>query len=116
MSRWWAEREGSAPGAPPSRTTVHVEGELDLDSGPRLRDDLASELAQLEGHDAELVLDLSAVDFCDSSGLQALLATLRRARLLSRRMVVVLVPGGRLERFLELAGVRELFEVRPGSV
>ncbi len=107
-SMWWAQRE---PGRAPPRTTIHVEGELDLDTGPRLRNELVTELGQLAGDDAELVLDLAAVTFCDSSGLQALLATLRRARLLDRRLTLVVVPESRLERFLTLAGVRDLFSI-----
>lgn len=107
-STWWAQRE---PTRVPPRTTVHVDGELDLETGPRLRNELVTELGQLTGEGAELVLDLADVTFCDSSGLQALLATLRRARLLDRPLTLVVTPGGRLERFLELAGVRELFRI-----
>ena len=109
-SMWWAQRE---PHRVPPRTTMHVTGELDLDTGPRLRNELVTELGQLTGDGAELVLDLAEVTFCDSSGLQALLATLRRAGLLGRALTLVIVPESRLDRFLELAGVRELFDTVP---
>lgn len=91
-----------------TRWTVRVAGDLDLDSGPRLREYLAVRIAHCPG---TLVVDLTAVVFCDSSGLQALVATLRRARLLDRRLVLVVQKDGRVHRLLELAGVIELFEV-----
>jgi anti-anti-sigma factor len=90
------------------RWTVLVRGELDLDTGPRLREYLAVRVAQCP---RVLALDLTDVAFCDSSGLQALVATLRRARLLDRHLVVVVEKEGRLHRLLELAGVVELFDL-----
>lgn len=92
----------------PQCWVVRVSGELDLDTGPRLREYLAARIA----HCPEvLVADLTDVTFCDSSGLQALLATSRRARLLDRRFVLRAREHGRVHRLLELAGVLELFEV-----
>ncbi len=90
------------------RWTVRVSGELDLDTGPRLREYLAGKVAQCP---RVLALDLTEVSFCDSSGLQALVATLRRARLLDRHLVLVVDKEGRLHRLLELAGVIELFDL-----
>jgi len=95
------------------RASVHVAGEIDLESGPRLREFLASELNQLPPPSAELVLDLTGVTFCDSSGLQALVATLRRAKLLGVRLVLQVTADSRFARFLSLAGVAELFEIEP---
>ena len=90
------------------RWTVRVAGELDLDTGPQLREYLAMRIAHCPD---VLALDLSEVTFCDSSGLQALVATLRRARLLDRRLVLGLEKEGRVHRLLELAGVVDLFEL-----
>ena len=90
------------------RWTVRVSGELDLDTGPRLREYLAVRIAHCPG---VLALDLTDVGFCDSSGLQALVATLRRARLLDRHLVLVVEKDGRLHRLLELAGVIDLFDL-----
>ena len=102
LSSWWAQHE-------PGRTTVAVQGEVDLESGPRLREFLASELAQLHG--GTLVLELGGVSFCDSSGLQAFVATHRRAALLGTALVLRIEPGSRFSRFLDLAGVSELFTI-----
>ena len=101
---WWTERD-------PARSVVHVTGDIDLDTGPQLREFLAGELNQLAQPAGELVLDTTDVAFCDSSGLQALVATLRRARLLGCRLVLVVSPTARFPRFLRLAGVEDLFEI-----
>jgi anti-anti-sigma factor len=90
------------------RWTVEVTGELDLDTGPRLREYLAVRVAHCPG---VLAVDLSRVGFCDSSGLQALVATLRRARLLNRQLVLVVEKESRVHRLLELAGVVDLFDL-----
>ncbi|NHC44580.1 STAS domain-containing protein [Motilibacter aurantiacus] len=108
LSTWKSERDGK-------RAIVHVTGEIDLETGPRLREFLTSELNQLSAPSGELVLDLTAVTFCDSSGLQALIATLRRARLLGVRLVLRVIPDSRFARFLALAGVSELFELEDGT-
>jgi len=102
LSNWSAVHE-------PGRTTVAVSGEIDLESGPKLREFLASQLAHLS--EGSLVVDARGVTFCDSSGLQAFVATHRRAGLLGTRMVLLVAPGGRFARFLELAGVTDLFRI-----
>jgi anti-sigma B factor antagonist len=56
---------------------VSVSGEIDVHSGPSLRDHLLTALAQGE-HD--LVVDLAGVSFLDSSGLGVLVTAHKRAR------------------------------------
>ena len=63
------EREGEALVAIP-------EGEVDVASASRLRDEL---LGALESRPPLLVVDLSQVTFLDSTGLAALVAVYRRA-------------------------------------
>ncbi len=92
----------------PERWTIRVNGDLDLDTGPRLREYLAAQVCHCP---SALALDLIGVTFCDSSGLQALVATLRRSRLLERRFIVIVEKDGRVHRLLELAGVVDLFEL-----
>ncbi|NHC13595.1 STAS domain-containing protein [Motilibacter deserti] len=108
LSTWTSDHDGK-------RAIVRVTGEIDLETGPRLREYLTGELNQLPAPSGELLLDLTAVSFCDSSGLQALVATLRRARLVGVRLVLRVVPGSRFARFLTLAGVSELFELEDGT-
>ncbi|HEY6793758.1 MAG TPA: STAS domain-containing protein [Kineosporiaceae bacterium] len=56
---------------------VRVNGEIDVHTGPALRDHLLSAFAQ--GEDT-IVVDLSEVSFLDSSGLGVLVAAHKRAR------------------------------------
>ena len=56
---------------------VTVSGEIDIASGPKLREEL---LGVMRRHGARLALDLSGVTFMDCAGINALLAALRRAR------------------------------------
>src|SRR4051812_13058119 len=79
ISTGWTDELGS------DRWTVHVHGELDLMTGPQLREHLAGALSRSGGC---VVVDLTGTTFCDSSGLGALVATRRRARLLDREMVL----------------------------
>jgi anti-anti-sigma factor len=60
-------------------TVAELTGELDIASVPALRDQL---LSLLRPGSSRLVIDLSRVSFCDASGLEVLVSTARRARLL----------------------------------
>ena len=53
-------------------------GEIDLYTAPRLHSELAGLLA--EGMPTRVVIDMSGVEFCDSTGMNVLLSCLRRAR------------------------------------
>ena len=57
---------------------VTIAGEIDIQSSPDLRDQLLRVLRQ---HGARLALDLAGVTFIDCAGINALLATRRRAQL-----------------------------------
>lgn len=56
-------------------TTVYLQGELDLASASKVRRLIEGECAR---YPAKLVVDLSAVEFIDSSGLSLLVVTHRR--------------------------------------
>jgi anti-anti-sigma factor len=88
---------------------VAVRGEVDLSVVPEL--ELALETAIMESVGA-FVIDLSTLDFIDSSGLQVLL----RARgLLGRsdRALAVVCPHGPVRRVFELSGLSDLFALFP---
>lgn len=91
----------------PTVARVIVRGEIDLETGPPLRDHLAATLLRAP----ELVLDLRGVSFIDSTGLQALVATRRRANLTGERFRLVVAPGGAVARILHLTGLDGAFEV-----
>jgi anti-sigma B factor antagonist len=83
------------------RLRLVVQGELDMETGPRLQDEIERAHAAAP---AVLVLDLRGVTFFDSTGLQIVLDAEVRAR--DARWTFVVAPGhGEPRRILELAEV-----------
>ena len=92
-------------------TVLVLRGDLDMAGAPGLR----REVAQLVAAGAtRLVLDLSAVDFIDSTGLGAVIGALRRVRSHDGDLVLV-CPEPRLQRVFELCDLDRVFELH-GSV
>ncbi|MFE9659183.1 MULTISPECIES: STAS domain-containing protein [unclassified Streptomyces] len=96
-------------------TVLRVSGELDLMTSPVLRQHVRDVVAQ--GRHG-LVLDLSEVFFCDSSGVGVLIATRRLIRSCRGRLRLTLpargaVEGSHVNRVLAALGVRRLFDVYP---
>ncbi|MEU0198616.1 MULTISPECIES: STAS domain-containing protein [unclassified Streptomyces] len=92
---------------------LRVSGELDLVTSPVLRQRVHDVVA--EGHHC-LVLDLSEVFFCDSSGVGVLIAARRLIRSCQGRLRLVLpargaADGSHVNRVLGALGVRRLFDV-----
>ncbi|MET8813897.1 STAS domain-containing protein [Streptomyces sp. NPDC004549] len=93
---------------------LRVCGELDLVTSPVLRQRVHDAVA--EGHHS-LVLDLSEVFFCDSSGVGVLIASRRLIRSCQGRLRLILPDrgaedGSHVNRVLGALGVRRLFDVR----
>ncbi|MFC9589341.1 STAS domain-containing protein [Streptomyces sp. NPDC056944] len=85
-----------------ARTAVlSVGGELDMETAGRLDDRLTEQLGQGRHH---LVLDLSALGFMDSSGLNVLIRSLNRARQTGGNMYLA-APTSAVRRILEITGV-----------
>ncbi|GAA2449633.1 STAS domain-containing protein [Streptomyces mauvecolor] len=94
-------------------TVLRVSGELDLVTSPRLRRQVHDAVA--EGR-RDLVLDLSGVQFCDSSGVGVLIAARRLMRSCQGRLRLILpargaLDGSHVNKVLAALGVRRLFEV-----
>ena len=84
---------------------IVVKGDVDLAGGPLLDDALAR--AESAG---PVVIDVSGVDFIDSSGLRSLLSASRRAEERSGA-VVLRAPSPGVLRLLELTGTTEQFRI-----
>jgi anti-sigma B factor antagonist len=84
------DREGCA--------VIAVEGEIDLMAAPRLREALIASV--VEGHQ-RVVVDLTATEFLDSTGLGALVAGLKRIR----------AHGGDMRVVCTSARVSKVFEI-----
>ncbi|WP_030673177.1 STAS domain-containing protein [Streptomyces cellulosae] len=94
---------------------LQVSGELDLVTSPVLRQRVHDEVA--EGRHS-LVLDLSEVFFCDSSGVGVLIASRRLMSSCQGRLRLILPAqgaedGSHVNRVLGALGVRRLFDVHP---
>ncbi|MFJ8821436.1 STAS domain-containing protein [Streptomyces sp. NPDC102467] len=94
---------------------VRVSGEMDLVTSPALRQQVHEAVA--DGR-RSVVLDLSDVLFCDSSGVGVLIAARRLMRSCQGRLRVILPAkgaedGSHVNRVLAALGVRRLFEVYP---
>nr|WP_203601798.1 STAS domain-containing protein [Streptomyces sp. SID9727] len=96
-------------------TVLHIGGELDLLTSATVRQSV-HEVVAVGRHD--VVLDLSGVQFCDSSGVGVLIALRRLMRSCGGRLRLILPArgaeeGSHVNRVLAALGVRRLFEVYP---
>src|SRR6476646_5196051 len=85
-----------------------VHGEIDLVSAPVLRKFL---LPILEHQTGPVVVDLSEVDFMDSTGVHVLVDTLRRLEPQNRRLAVACREDGPVHRLLALVGLLDALRV-----
>ena len=89
------------------RATLELRGELDMAGTDRLR--VALEQAE-EPPSGLLVLDLSKLDFIDSTGLEVLLRAARRAHDSGRRLIVAR-PSRYVRRLLEMTAIDQALDV-----
>ncbi len=85
-----------------------VRGELDAYSAPLLADRLAISAAEGDA----VRLDLSGIDFIDSSGLRALVDGHQQSEAAGRRLVLSR-PSPVVTRLLEISGLTEHLHVEP---
>jgi len=83
---------------------VVVAGELDLQTSPELEATLDRELELADS----VLLDLSQVQFIDSTGLHAILLVLERSRTNGDKLRINSRLPAQARRLFELAGVLEL--------
>ncbi|MFI9822862.1 STAS domain-containing protein [Streptomyces sp. NPDC052013] len=94
---------------------LRVSGELDLVTSPVLRQRVHDVVA--DGRHS-LVLDLSEVWFCDSSGVGVLIAARRLLRSCQGTLRLILpaqgaAEGSHVNKVLGALGVRRLFDIHP---
>lgn len=87
-------------------------GELDLDTAPSL---LGAVVEQLGAGAQEVVVDLTRVDFIDSSGLGMLVGCWRRAREVGARLVVA-NPKPDVRMALEITGLDQILPIDGDSL
>jgi anti-sigma B factor antagonist len=87
---------------------MSVQGEIDLYTVPKLQRELASVLAA--GDPIRLIVDLSGVDFCDSTGVNVLLAAHRQAREKGGDLELA-APRPAVRKILQVTGLETVFTV-----
>ena len=94
----------------PSAIVARLAGDVDMAVTPELMDDL---LAAVDEHGAGcLVIDLGAVDYIDSSGIELLFRLHGALTAYGADLIVVAPPGSSAERLLGLVALSEIGEVR----
>ncbi|MGO8669900.1 MAG: STAS domain-containing protein [Capsulimonadaceae bacterium] len=90
-------------------TVLAVEGEVDVYSSPQLKQEIVSEAQAGTKH---LFIDLSKVEYLDSTCLGVLIGGLKRLRELDGNVVLV-GPGSRILRIFEITGLDKIFDISP---
>ena len=89
------------------RTVVQVGGEIDVYTAPVLRERLAA-LHEKGRH--ELVIDLRAVRFMDSTGLGVLVGVLKRVRLAGGSIALV-IDSERVLKVFRITALTQIFDI-----
>ena len=93
-------------------TVVSVAGEIDLYTAPKLQSELTAALSR---NPARLIVDMSAVEFCDSTGINVLLAAHRQAREHGGELQLA-GPGSATRKVLQVTGLEAVFTVLDNPV
>lgn len=88
---------------------LEISGELDYANAAELRD-LLPTLALRPGQ--RLVVDLAGMEFCDSSGITALIAARNHAHAAEADIALAAVPANTL-RVLRIVGLDQVFSLHP---
>lgn len=91
------------------RSVVTVSGEIDVASADGLRERLNQ---LVSAGRTSLVVDLTAVDFMDSTGLGVLVGMLKKVRSAGGRLDLV-IDGDRLLRLFRLTSLDQVFTIHP---
>jgi len=87
---------------------LEVIGELDIATAPRL----CSLIDAARIHRVKrLMIDMTGVDFCDSTGLRALMGASAEMRVSGGRLAIVCLPDGAVSRLFDIVGLRESLRV-----
>lgn len=90
---------------------VTVGGEIDLYTAPQLRSEL---IDALNDGAARLVVDVSRVEFCDSTGISVLLSAMKRSREKGGDLEIV-APRPAVMRVLKVTGLDDVFTIHTSA-
>jgi len=86
---------------------INVQGEIDVYTAPRLRQEIISLLDQGSRH---IVIDLSSVDYLDSTGLGVLIGGLKRMKEQEGSLSLI-CPNPKIMRIFEITGLNKIFSM-----
>lgn len=95
------EREDGQSG----RSVITAHGQIDLYSAPEFKTSL---LAAVDAGATDIVVDLTDVDFMDSTGLGVLVGLNKRLRAFDGRLAIV-SSDGTIRRLFEISGLADRF-------
>jgi anti-sigma B factor antagonist len=87
---------------------MSLAGEIDLYTAPRLHGELVAILSGDEP--VQVVVDMSGIEFCDSTGMNVLLAAQRRAREQGGELELA-APRPAVRKVLQVTGLESVFTV-----
>lgn len=90
-----------------SLPVIELEGEVDVYTAPQLKQQMIS---ILEGGAKMMVVDLTKVDYLDSTALGVLIGGLKRMRERDGNMVLI-CPSPRIRRVFEITGLDKIFDI-----
>jgi anti-sigma B factor antagonist len=90
---------------------VTAAGEIDLYTAPKLQADFA-EIIDGAAPVTRVVIDMSGVEFCDSTGMNALLAVLRQVRERGGELELA-APRPAIKKILQVTGLDSVFTITP---
>ena len=88
-------------------TVLAAHGEVDVSTAPQLRQAIIEEASAGPG---PLVIDLSDVDFLDSTGLGVLVSGLKRFRTMGTDVILV-IASNRIAKVFEITGLTQVFRI-----
>jgi anti-sigma B factor antagonist len=91
-----------------SRTIMSLGGEIDLYTAPRLHGELVTLLSG--DSPVQVIVDMSGVEFCDSTGMNVLLAAHRKAREQGGDLELA-APRPAIRKILQVTGLESVFTV-----
>ena len=89
-------------------TIVTLAGEIDLYTAPRLQSELSATMRAADP--ALVVVDMSGVEFCDSTGMNVLLAAHRAATERGGSLTLA-APRPSVRKILEVTGLQSVFTI-----
>ncbi len=92
-------------------TILHVAGEIDAFTAPKLQDTLIPLVAASAG--GAVVLDLADVGYMDSTGIGVIVGALKATRQSGCRLSIR-NANGRIQRLFRITGLNEIVPIMPG--